>query len=130
MCKVLTLPCSSPLPQELGLDSTRKASPQSGGSTGRLNPLCASSASSSVPAARRLSVWLCLFPIHVLVVMSTCVCVCLCKCASFASETAPQAAACLCTCASFAAACVGVHFYEHLPAYLCMQNQLWLMAAR
>ena len=43
MCKVLGLPCSSPLPQELGLDSTRKASPQPGGSTGRLIPLCASS---------------------------------------------------------------------------------------
>ena len=41
MCKVLNLSCSSPLPQELGLDSTRKASPQPGGSTGRLIPLCA-----------------------------------------------------------------------------------------
>ena len=43
MYKVLDLSCSSPLPQELGLDSTRKASPQPGGSTGRLIPLCASS---------------------------------------------------------------------------------------
>ena len=43
MCKVLGLPCSPPLPQELGLDSTRQSSLQSGGSTGRLSPLCASS---------------------------------------------------------------------------------------
>ena len=43
MCKVLSVPSSSPLPQELGLDSTRKASPQFDGSTGRLGPLCASS---------------------------------------------------------------------------------------
>ena len=43
MCKVLELSCSSPLLQELRLDSTRKASPQSGGSTGRPVPLCASS---------------------------------------------------------------------------------------
>ena len=42
MCQVLDLPCSSSLPQEIGLDSSRKASLQSGGSTGRHISLCAS----------------------------------------------------------------------------------------